>query len=391
MVKYLSMDGVDDKLKTPSMTFKTVELDISIDPITTRWQYYVDARSGIAFYAYRNSNGTDGTTGNPNLVYVDGVQKTNNTTWVPSNQRVKLSVSAWAEGTDDAMIFAQNNGNQEFMKGKIYGVKFFNATGTLVAHYDMNTGTVQDQSGNGNHATLTGGTWLDDGTGGTDTGTDGSTLFDVKQVIYQDSALTSDTRQTIYADETLTTDLLQRIYSDEYTSSDIKQAIYSDGYTQVDMKQIAYHDGATTVDTSQVIYEVSTLAFDMLQTYFEDGQTGATPFDMRIVYYADGSTSIDTKQAWYEESLTRYDVAQFIYETSSTVTDMRAVIYADGTIGSDTKQALYTDGSFSADTLQQLLSEWAEYREVIRITLEITQRQRNTLEIVQRQTIELNL
>lgn len=374
MVKYLQMDGVDDKL-TISGTFGALtEFIATVKPRPQSWEQYINFGGK---QVNRSGSNTDQFHTDYQAIYVDGASVSTNTAFIKIDTKqvfrgvLKAGITTGTTGTN---VFW--NGGSAYMEGDIYDIKLYNGT-TLVAHYDMSTGTVQDQSGNGYHATLTGGTWMDDGAGGTDPGTNGSTLFDVKQVIYQDSALTADTKQSLYADESLTTDLLQRIYSG--------------GYVQADTEQSAYHDGATTLDTSQVIYEASTLAFDMLQTYFEDGQTGATPFDMRIVYYADGSKSIDTKQTWYEESLSRYDMAQFIYETSSTVTDMRAVIYADGTIVADTKQALYTDGSFDADTLQQLLAEWSEYREVIRITLEITQRQRNTLEIVQHQTIELNL
>lgn len=164
MVKYLSFDGVDDYLKTPSITFDKIIMDFSADQKASVAQIYFDLRSGAGVrYLIRNSD-LDSWSG-LSQIKVNGTVVTNNTAFIPKNTRVLLEVSVGLVVTDDVNIFSHNNGGIQFMKGLLYDAKFYNGT-ALVAHYDMATETVQDQSGNGNHATLTGGTWMDDGVGG---------------------------------------------------------------------------------------------------------------------------------------------------------------------------------------------------------------------------------
>lgn len=97
-------------------------------------------------------------------VKINDVSQTKGTTFFPSNQKVILEVLFAGVYTDDAGIF-RNYATGEPTKGKVYSVKFYNGT-TLVAHYDMSKGdqlkndTIKDETGNGYHATLVGGTWV---------------------------------------------------------------------------------------------------------------------------------------------------------------------------------------------------------------------------------------
>jgi hypothetical protein len=163
MALYLQTDGVDDNLKTPSISFTKIVMDALIEHKTATAQMYVDYRPGIGFTNFLRATTDKDQFPGINSVKIDGVSKTNDTQFIPSNTRFIAELED-SLGTGAITIFAHNNGSQ-CTKGKIYDIKFYNGA-TLVAHYDMTTGTVQDQSGNGRHATLTGGTWLDDGTGG---------------------------------------------------------------------------------------------------------------------------------------------------------------------------------------------------------------------------------
>jgi hypothetical protein len=159
MALYLQMDGVDDKVQTPSITFTKIIFDVLINSAQVNANYtLIDARTGSGLYESNYYTGF--------AAKLNGTSTTALLSTFPKDTKIniELSTSDGLAKTDDVNIFQRNN-NTYFMKGHIYNIKFYNGA-TLQAHYDMSTGTVQDQSGNGRHATLTGGTWLDDGVGG---------------------------------------------------------------------------------------------------------------------------------------------------------------------------------------------------------------------------------
>jgi hypothetical protein len=165
MSYYLEMDGATNYLRTPSLTFTDIYIDTEIEQREGVQSWYVDARTGIGFaYFNRTPTGTD-TISVFNAVYIDGVAKTSGTAFVPHLTRCLIRVVKTTGGTDDVNIFSANNGGSP-TKGKLYDIKFYNGA-SLVAHYDLTLGNAQDQSGNGNHATLNGGTFVDDGSGPT--------------------------------------------------------------------------------------------------------------------------------------------------------------------------------------------------------------------------------
>lgn len=167
MTYYLQMDGVDDRLQVPPLTFNEIIIDFIVNHKTGVNQFYFDARTGGSFaYIQRNTSNVDNT-GNVGLItaYINNVMVSNNTAYVPTNQRSTLKGVFSSAVTDNVTFFNHNGGNFGPLEAKVYNIKLLN-NGVTLAHYDMTTQTVQDQSGNGNHATLTGGTWIDDGTGG---------------------------------------------------------------------------------------------------------------------------------------------------------------------------------------------------------------------------------
>lgn len=158
---FLYLNGVSDYLKIPSLTFDKVVMDASYAPNpqdVTSSMRYIDFRSQNDGYVIRNNNGKDVFNSTViSSVKADSVSVTSNTTFIPYNKKVLLEVTMNGVKTGDATMFASYD-NLEFMRGSIYDIKFYNGA-TVVAHYDMSTGTVNDQSGNGKHATLTGGKW----------------------------------------------------------------------------------------------------------------------------------------------------------------------------------------------------------------------------------------
>ncbi|WP_423408007.1 hypothetical protein AABM38_20395 [Heyndrickxia sp. MSNUG] len=301
MAKYLQMDGVDDFLRTSTITFNKMTIDYFMDSPQPQSRYaLLDVRTG-GTGIFDSAYTTGGT------YFTDG-KTYGGMSQFPIGVRRLLDVNLASLTTDNANVFSWNDGTKN-TKGNIYSIKFFNGS-NLVAHYDMSTGTVQDQSGNGNHATLTGGTWLDDGTGGTPTGTDGS------------------------------------------VSVDTKQALYQDGTNPFDIRNILYQDGSTSSDTKQVVYQISSTSFDMLQEIFNDGQVGQTPFDMRFLLYSDGSVLHDSRQVTYESGINAFDLKQAIYESGEGKGDIHLVLFADSSTHYDLIQSLYENAAVNFDTKQ---------------------------------------
>lgn len=169
MALYLQMDGVDDLFKTPSgIPVKKVVANIQLDNIQPKaTPTLLDSRNAGYLASWDPVKKEVGFVTPGSTVLINGVS----TITLPMDTKFELTDTYNSQITTDAnglRVFADRAGaSASFTKGRIYNVKMYDSSSNLVAYYDMTTGTVQDQSGNGYHATLTGGTWLDDGVGGT--------------------------------------------------------------------------------------------------------------------------------------------------------------------------------------------------------------------------------
>lgn len=161
MAYYLSLDGVDDCVYySTALTFDEIIIDCEVLSSRASFDKYIGTHA--SGFLQRNGSSQDQWSGNWSSVYVDGILKTNNTNFVPTSQRITIRATGTATLNNFFVIFANNSVGSGAMPGKLYGVTVKNA-GTIVAQYDMTLGNVQDQSGNGRHATLTGGTWVSEG------------------------------------------------------------------------------------------------------------------------------------------------------------------------------------------------------------------------------------
>jgi hypothetical protein len=254
---------------------------------------------------------------------------------------------------------------------------------------------------------------------GTPTGTDGSTSFDLKAVLYRDASSLMDSKLSLYADSLVSSDTVQSFYQDGSFSADSSQALYADSSFNTDMRNVLYSDSFTALDTKQAIYSDSASAydtklsfyqdsatlFDTLQEFFSDGIVGSVPFDLRFVLYADSSALYDSKQAFYSDGSSLSDLAQQFYQVGGTNADIKLVIYtdastmydasqtlySDSSVKADMAQRYYTDGTLDFDTLQAILDDWVQYNEVIQIVLNITRKQTAALDITQRKQSELKM
>lgn len=159
MIQTLKMNGTSAYLRAPVITFTKIEMIMNVE-----WNgataYYFSCRNATSNQAYAQMqtattdyNGLCNITYNymftPDIVNVHPL---------PRQRIIKAYFDLTNPSTYNPTIFARDSINS-FLKGTIYDVKFYNG-GVLVAHYDAKTGTVQDQSGNGNHATLVGGEFV---------------------------------------------------------------------------------------------------------------------------------------------------------------------------------------------------------------------------------------
>lgn len=370
MALYLSLDGVDDYIQAPSMMFDEIIIDIASHPRSGNAQYILDARDWANMMT-RVMTSSSSDEFYDSTVYFNDFLATNYTNFIPNGERGILRVVNNDTGTTDATIGTQRGAGDStrFAKLDLYNAKFM-LNGSIVAHYDMSTGTVDDQSGNGNHATLYGGTWLDDGTGGgtEPVGEDGSTAFDLKQSIYTDSTTQADTRQTIYSDGYTAYDLKQMLYANLLTSFDARQVIYEDngnpyGITigiyddstyLFDTKQQIYSDYNFNIDTNQILFQDSNVSFNMLQEYFSDGMIGSAPFDLRIILFDDGAKEFDSKQLYFEENADLFNLSQSIYENGKLESDTKFIIYNDDSSYFNLNQSLFSENSDQFNTTQQM-------------------------------------
>jgi len=143
------MDGVDDNILVPSMTYDRIIID-------TQYQY----DNSIIRYIVQNNNALARIQTNNSLFVAGGYTASG----FNLTERHILHLTLTSSITNTNRFFARTDASTNHLKGNIYDIKIYNGV-TLHAHYDMTTGTVQDQSGNNRHAELTGGTWItvDDG------------------------------------------------------------------------------------------------------------------------------------------------------------------------------------------------------------------------------------
>jgi hypothetical protein len=163
MPYYLQMDGIDDQFKTtgsqpPNLTRGRVDLMIEQ---REDWHQFINfGGKGINF----QSNTF-------NIVFhadfqevkVDGVAVTSGTPFITIGQRHVLEFSLKSGITTGSVGSAyMTNTVSQWAFGRLYDIKVYQGD-VLAAHYDLTTGTITDQTGNGNTATLIGGTFVEEG------------------------------------------------------------------------------------------------------------------------------------------------------------------------------------------------------------------------------------
>jgi hypothetical protein len=186
------------------------------------------------------------------------------------------------------------------------------------------------------------------------TGTTGSTAFDVRNVLYWISSFGVDSRQSFYSTSALNYDVKQAIYETLSRAFDIRNVLYNTSSIGFDSQQSIFNVSATSYDTQQAIYETISVMYDTLQQITDSGISGSTNFDMRMSLYAEQSNIFDTKQSYFTTGANAYDLKQAIYESSQMDGDIHLVIYADTSTDYDVRQSIFAEGLSVFDTQQTI-------------------------------------
>lgn len=162
MAYYLQLDGVDDYLQMTGVAITDIYIDVVVKN-TGGTLYNVANASDIPEIKWNGSSFSQtGSTIQHFTTTQTGSTDPAFSVAITPNQRITVhawNTTAWS-GSSSALGRTQWSASN-YMAMNVYDVKMYNGA-TLVAHYDMSTQTVLDQSGNGRNATLTGGTWVTD-------------------------------------------------------------------------------------------------------------------------------------------------------------------------------------------------------------------------------------
>ncbi|MFH5181169.1 hypothetical protein ACHHV8_36715 [Paenibacillus sp. TAB 01] len=312
MAYYLQMPGNGSYIKLPSMTLSRIVAEVAVRRKTDVVRVLWDFRTGISFaYLIQQINGTDAI--GAGAIKVSGTSVSNGTTFIPENTKTTIEHTFSSTAMDDGNIFSNSSGAaNSTIDGDIYDIKLYNGT-TLVAHYDMSTGTVQDQTGNGNHATLIGGSWVQDGP----VGDAGTVNYATKQVITQSGSVAVSTKQ-----------IVSQIGADSYATG-----------------QTIYQPQTTNAPTKQAIYAIGSVSYSTLQVITQDGIPGVISYATRQSIYSSGAAAYPTKQVIVRQGTDQHPTRQSIYSPGVIQLPARQSIYRIGVDPSDTRQIIYKSGA----------------------------------------------
>lgn len=284
---YLQMDGISDYLRTPQVTIDRIVMEFTYEPNnppSTTAYYLFDARGGTPSandMVYVNTNNTLAKGSGVTSLKLDGVTVPTTANVTPSTKYTidALYPSSISEvnGIEFFVNFAFQNTTRT--KGKLYKITGYNA-GLVAFHYNMELGNVQDQSGNGKHGVLTGGTWVDDSIQFFDGSItlslvnniykDTSSQLNLIQSLFKDAQTLLSFNNTIYKDNQTTLNLVQSIFADKLAALDLKHVIYKDSINQLNLVQSIYEDIQTKIDLVQEMYNTGSIDLSLVLSIRDD-------------------------------------------------------------------------------------------------------------------------
>jgi hypothetical protein len=330
MATYLSLSGVGTYIKIPTITFDEIRMDYTpYDAFNGGLLYHIDARDSTQttnpmLYSDTVDNEIYSSF---DFLIVNGNVVSSGANSIGSGQHVSI-IARDAPKTVAPTLFARYT-NIQNLKADIFSITFISAN-VVVASYDMSTGTLNDQSGNGNHATMSGGTWE----GATaPTSTPVSSTFSTKQVIYKEDIHPYSVEQIIFANKSNDYVLEQRLYesiTEQYSTRhiimkvinalyDTQQDIYRESIQRINSYDISlqiYKDVEKALSTKQSIYKGVTTDNDLKQALFKAEQSNK---DISIVIYEDVERDFDLKQIIHVERIYTYDLEQKLFDPDKSL------------------------------------------------------------------------
>lgn len=298
MTYFLQMDGVDDKLLAPSMTFTEIVIDFKLGTKVAFGRYWT-LPFGAEYFQVASGAVNDQWSAGVSALYLNGVSQTNLSPIVTAGTRALVRSVTGTTKTGTPYFMSSNSTN--YLRSDIWNIKIYNGA-TLMAHYDMSTQTVLDQSGNGRHATLTGGTWVDDGSGG-DVGVDVSYTFTTKQSIYANRIATISTTQQVSANRVSQAPTQQRIYALRQSAASTLQRAFAVRITDALSKQNLYADRSYSYAIHQLIQD--------------DGVDVSYGYGMRQIMYASLVFQVPTRQRFFADRSQSYPLLIRIYDPAA--------------------------------------------------------------------------
>ena len=342
---YLQMDGVDDRLHLDFFDYDEVEIDIEIDPL-----FYPNASPSALWYmqgfmVLLKVNDTNFTVSN------SGLSIMSDTTNIGARGIIKWSTGTVNLGGRD---FCQSQyGGYVNLKSKFYSIKLYKAN-TLVAFYDMGTGTIVDQTGNGNLIMLVGGTWVDD------TPSIVTYKYVTKQKVYENISGKIITKQMIFSEMKINLITIQKIIADKKYSCLTSQKIFSNFNNKYLMKQIVF---AFRRDSFALLQRVS----------------------------KDVNIKISTKQEMFRLINEQLTIVNKVYKNVNIKNETKQIVFSEVNLYFMAAQLIYEDKVFVFSTLQKVLKGWQNYRKLVEYIFEITPEYNIDMEINEEEDIDLEI
>lgn len=448
MTFFLQMDGIDDKLSTPSLTFDEVVIVFYPEFKSGVQQRYMD----IGYqWINRQSNGVDDWTTIYKEVYLNGVSIVRGSSSVPDKTKSTMRIKTDAMKTSTIMFFSYAL-NSQFLQGRIYDVKVLRQ-GALVAHYDMSTKTVQDQTGNGYHGIITGATWVDDkdNEGVGNEGTEVSTPFALKQSIRANRVSSFNSKQNIFKGErvnyqgkidihkllsinnTLRISIFkvssenisarQRVFVNLFGVNNTQQSLFKfssvDYNVLLDMysrsveivesfplkiklfkenhsnfltNQELHRSRQSILLTRQLHYKENSFDYSLLMMLFDNGMQRVDEYSLMLKVYQSRTTNALLKQNLYKE-LKQINAAikQVLYKENTERPLMKQIMYQAGRTDLALKQLLTKSVHDDFGSIQHILKEYKEFRQMVEFTFNINTEDSLNFSIVTAKDIDFEI
>lgn len=320
---YLQMDGVDDYVKTPILTYTRVEIDLKKGVLLGR-TYAADSASAVLS---ENAAGEEKRSSFTTISF-NGVLGNGFNNIASAGQRGVLAGDIPVR-TQTIYIFSNNSlQSTSFMDGELYSIKIYNGA-ALVAHYDMTLGHVLDQSGNGNHGTVVGGTFVSD------------------SPVAVDVTYSYATKQSLTANRSAAMATVQKVFEIKQQGISIRQTINASRTLECATKQMLHTSRTTEAATKQTMYALRSIDFATMQSLYSDYIAFTASYPLKVIISGLRADQHAVKAVVTKQEQASFGMLQRQHADRSNALSMRQVIRRDAKTDIVLKQVISTERSYS--------------------------------------------